>query len=135
MSSYDLSISNKLVRDKIPEMRRRDGWDVVEQVPDVDELPKIFESKLREEFFEFKNAKTRTERFEEIADLLAVIDQIKFRKLNVDQALLRVCEHMVSNWTFIFGEKINEIRVAKAVAKGEFEGLHYIVSETRAVTT
>lgn len=131
---YDLSISNKLVRDKIPEIRRREGWVVVEKVLASYEHSGVFEAKLREELLEFRKAESRKNEMEEVIDMWAVIEGIKFWKLNIDQNLFQECEEILENWMKFFENELKDLRSKKAVAKGEFEGLHYIVSETRTIT-
>lgn len=89
---------HKLVRDKIPEVIRRDGGSVsAHKAMDFEYWPKLKE-KLLEEVGEFN----RDETPEELADILEVLDAImKYKNFSADQ--------------------IRRIKEEKAEVRGRFE--------------
>ena len=66
-------IYNKLVRDKIPEIIENDGEKPILRVLNDNEYKKELEKKLKEEYEEFLIAEKKSERLEELADMLEVI--------------------------------------------------------------
>ena len=66
-------IYNKLVRDKIPEIIENDGEKPIVRVLNDNEYKKELEKKLKEEYEEFLIAEKKSERLEELADMLEVI--------------------------------------------------------------
>lgn len=66
-------IYNKLVRDKIPEIIENDGEKPIVRVLNDNEYKKELEKKLKEEYAEFLIAEKKSERLEELADMLEVI--------------------------------------------------------------
>ena len=66
-------IYNKLVRDKIPEIIENDGEKPIVRVLNDNEYKKKLEKKLKEEYEEFLIAEKKSERLEELADMLEVI--------------------------------------------------------------
>jgi len=66
----------KLVRDRIPELIREDGKDPDTYVADEKEYAALLREKLKEEVAEF----LESERVEELADILEVIDALLVHK-------------------------------------------------------
>ena len=66
-------IYNKLVRDKIPEIIENDGEKPIVRVLNDNEYKKELEKKLKEEYEEFLIAEKKSERLEELADMLELI--------------------------------------------------------------
>lgn len=67
---------NKLVRDKIPEIIRNDDETPITRELSDNEFKTELERKLLEEYNEVLIAKNRSDRLEEIADMLEVISSL-----------------------------------------------------------
>ena len=90
-------VYNKAIRDKIPEIIKKSGFDCnVQKLPD-DEFLKKLEEKLLEEVSEYVESKS----FEELADILEVVFQI-------------------AKLSGISKEKLEEIRIKKNNERGGF---------------
>lgn len=70
-------VHNKLVRDYIPRIIRKDNKKCKTRVLEEDEYKKALFDKLSEEVAEVKNASTRLELAKELADVLEVIEAIE----------------------------------------------------------
>lgn len=66
-------VYNKLVRDKIPEIIRRDKKHPVIEILDDNAYELELKKKLMEEINEYNDAKTKEEAVEELADVMEVI--------------------------------------------------------------
>lgn len=69
-------VFNKLVRDKIPDIIKNDGYNVVMRTLSDEEYRVELYNKLNEECQEVLNSKTSQETIEELADVLEVINCI-----------------------------------------------------------
>lgn len=69
-------IYNKLVRDNIPNIIANDNEEVFTSVLTIEEYQEALLNKLQEETNEVKNARTKKEILEELADVLEVLDAI-----------------------------------------------------------
>lgn len=98
-------VCSKLVRDKIPEIIRRDGKECTITMLDDDEFLKELNKKLAEEVNEY----TETESIEEIADILEVINGILKAK-------------------GVSFEEVNKIRLEKKWKRGGFDEKIKLVS-------
>ena len=67
---------SKLVRDRIPEIIKRNGENPQTHIALILEYEHLLNRKLLEEVSEFNNSKNRAEMIEELADVLEVIDAI-----------------------------------------------------------
>lgn len=67
---------SKLVRDRIPEIIRRDGIEPKIRTLENSEYKDELFKKIFEEIEEFKNAKKMKEKIEEMADILEVLNAI-----------------------------------------------------------
>lgn len=99
----------KLVRDKIPDIIKKNDIVVNEKKLSESEFLEALKDKLLEEALEFKNAKSADGLKEELADSLEVIYSI-LKHLKIDF------------------EDIEKIRYAKNVEKGSFEKRIYVSS-------
>jgi predicted house-cleaning noncanonical NTP pyrophosphatase (MazG superfamily) len=80
---------NKLIRDKIPEIIESNGSKYeVREIEDVEEYQQQLLKKVREEAAGVSRSRDREHFFEELADLIVVIDALK-AAYNVDEAELR----------------------------------------------
>lgn len=64
---------NKLVRDRIPEIIKRDGKTAVTRILSEDEYLKEIKHKLHEEIAEYEEAAEADGQLEELADLLELV--------------------------------------------------------------
>ena len=69
-------IYNKLVRDKIPEIIKEDGYTPVTRILDDEEYKQELEKKLYEEYQEVLATKNSEERIEELSDMLEIISSL-----------------------------------------------------------
>lgn len=69
-------IYNKLVRDNIPEIIKKDNGVPVTRILSDDEYKSELEKKLYEEYNEVLNAHESNERIEELADMLEIISSL-----------------------------------------------------------
>jgi predicted house-cleaning noncanonical NTP pyrophosphatase (MazG superfamily) len=69
-------IYNKLVRDNIPEIIKKDNSVPVTRILSDEEYKLELEKKLYEEYNEVLNAKQPDERIEELADMLEIISSL-----------------------------------------------------------
>lgn len=63
----------KLVRDKIPEIIRKNGEEPIVRILDDNEYKRELEKKLQEECLEVVSATISSERMEELADVVEVV--------------------------------------------------------------
>lgn len=97
-----MSVYNKLVRDRIPEIIKKSGQTAVTKTLSIGEYIKELRKKSEEELKEYMNAKTDAEALEELADLLEIIHALaKVHGATIDQ--------------------VEEIRHKKAEQRGGFE--------------
>ncbi|WP_349410105.1 nucleoside triphosphate pyrophosphohydrolase [Pseudalkalibacillus sp. SCS-8] len=68
-----MRVYNKLVRDRIPEIIAKSGDEYRAEILSDDVYKTMLEVKAAEELEEYRQANTRTERIEELADVLEVI--------------------------------------------------------------
>jgi len=74
-----MKVYNKLVRDKIPEIIKKDGKVPIVKIADDEEFELKLIEKLKEEIEEYEKDKNP----EELADILEIIDSvIKLNKIN-----------------------------------------------------
>ena len=73
---------NKLVRDNIPDIIKKDGKKIRFRMLHDQEMPKKLDKKLKEEYDEYKEAFTNDEKIEELVDMVEVIYAIS-RSLGV----------------------------------------------------
>lgn len=69
-------VYNKLVRDKIPEIIKKNNGEPVIRILDDNEYKQELEKKLYEEYHEVLKTKTTEERIEELADMLEIISSL-----------------------------------------------------------
>lgn len=69
-------VYNKLVRDNIPELMIKDGWQPYTRVLNDSEYKQELELKLNEEYQEVLKTTTSDERIEELADMLEIISAL-----------------------------------------------------------
>lgn len=69
-------IYNKLVRDNIPEIIRKNGGEPYTRILSDEEYKKELEKKLYEEYNEVLNTSSKEERIEELADMLEIISAL-----------------------------------------------------------
>jgi predicted house-cleaning noncanonical NTP pyrophosphatase (MazG superfamily) len=80
---------NKMIRDKIPEIIESNGSKYeVREIEDVEEYQQQLLKKVREEAAGVSRSRDREHFFEELADLIVVIDALK-AAYNVDEGELR----------------------------------------------
>ena len=78
----------KLVRDRIPEIIREDGWEPEVSILAEDELPAALCNKLLEEVSEFMSAPLHSsECLSELADILEVVNQLGWHLTGSTDAL------------------------------------------------
>jgi predicted house-cleaning noncanonical NTP pyrophosphatase (MazG superfamily) len=97
-----VKIYNKLVRDKIPKVIKKEGKTSKTRILNEDEYNKELFKKLIEEAVELSQARNDQEIIEELADIYEVIETILFNK-NIDI------------------REIQKQRIKKNIAKGTFE--------------
>lgn len=79
---------NKLVRDKIPEIIKENGEVPITRILTDEEYSIELIRKLKEEYEEVVNSKTRKELLEELADMVEVISAISLNNnSNLDEVL------------------------------------------------
>ena len=78
-----MKIYNKLVRDKIPKVIKKEGKTSKTRILNEDEYNKELFKKLIEEAVELSQARNDQEIIEELADIYEVIETILFNK-NID---------------------------------------------------
>ncbi len=71
-----MEIYNKLVRDKIPDIIEKSGSQAITRILNQEEYKTQLEKKLFEEYNEVLLATEVTDRIEELADMLEVIDAL-----------------------------------------------------------
>lgn len=76
----EFKIYNKLVRDNIPEIIKKEGKKCKYHIANSEEHIKLLKDKLQEEVNELLKAKTREEVLEEVADVIEVIEEIAHQK-------------------------------------------------------
>ena len=81
-----MTIHNKLVRDRIPEIIEEDGRVPVTRVLDPDEYKRCLEEKLDEEVGEFNESKD----VEELADILEVVFSLSVAQGTSESNLLDI---------------------------------------------
>jgi predicted house-cleaning noncanonical NTP pyrophosphatase (MazG superfamily) len=102
-------VYNKAIRDKIPEIIKKSGFDCnVKKISD-DEFLKKLEEKLLEEVSEYVESKS----FEELADILEVVFQI-------------------AKLSGISKEKLEEIRIKKNEERGGFDQNLFLIDTTKS---
>ena len=69
-------VYNKLVRDNIPEIIKKDNSEPITRILSDEDYKKELERKLLEEYNEVLNTKTPEERIEELADMLEVMQSL-----------------------------------------------------------
>jgi len=69
-------ICNKLVRDRIPEIIKKEGGSPITKILDDNEYKKLLRLKLLEEAGEVNAAKTARDLEKELSDVLEVVDAI-----------------------------------------------------------
>ena len=132
-AKIDRPIFYKLVRDGIPNIRKVDGWIVEVMFPSTTILKQHYLGiKLAEELNEVLSAKAKTEELEELADLWAVYDAINQRKIKINKILYNKVKDILERNLAFRRSEIEKVRQKKKEAKGEFDNLVVIVSETRA---
>ena len=76
-----------MVRDKIPEIIKSNGWEPITRVLTDDEYKIELEKKLNEEYQEVLNA-TGRDRIEELADMLGIIKYLaKLENVTLDDVM------------------------------------------------
>jgi len=68
-------VYNKLVRDKIPEIIKKNGEPIIRTLDD-NEFKQELEKKLYEEYLEVLEATTTEEKIEELADMLEIVSAL-----------------------------------------------------------
>lgn len=103
-----MPIYNKLVRDKIPEIIKRDGKKTTKKILPESEYLIAVNTKMQEELNEYLSAKTNEEAVEELADLLELI-------------------HAASKALDADIEEVEKVRKAKALKRGGFEDRIFLI--------
>jgi predicted house-cleaning noncanonical NTP pyrophosphatase (MazG superfamily) len=93
----------KLVRDRIPEIARRNGQDPIVHTADRDEYRRLLWAKLGEETQEFLTAEDQSESVGELADVLEVV-------------------HALAAELGVPLDELERIRAVKARERGGFAG-------------
>lgn len=101
-------VYNKLVRDKIPEIIKKDQKECVTKILDMESYITELKKKFVEEMEEYQTATTEKEALEELADILEIL-----------QSLAKI--HGASF------EKIEQIRKEKAIERGGFSERVFLV--------
>lgn len=101
-------IYNKLVRDKIPEIIKKDNKQCVTEILNDEKYTIELKKKFIEEMDEYQSAKTDDEALEELADILEII-----------QSLAKVHGSTIN--------KVEAIRKEKAKKRGGFEDKIFLV--------
>ncbi|TAL34804.1 MAG: phosphoribosyl-ATP pyrophosphohydrolase [Alphaproteobacteria bacterium] len=83
--------TNKLIRDKIPDIIRADGRDPVITVLTGDRLIEALQAKMIEEYNEYLEADTPHEKLIELADMLEAIFCIAHEMGTHEHDLLQMC--------------------------------------------
>ncbi len=134
MKPYNTPLKGILVRDKVPDLRRQQGWiSTVRNLASEGtslEKSKALEAKLREEIREFKDAKER-HRDEEMVDIWEVLCAIEKHNISVGTIYAKAKE-MLYFYRQDRQSLLNRLRERKLEEKGGFEHLAYIVEEHRA---
>jgi len=97
-----MKVYNKLIRDRIPEIIKKDGNTADIIILSEESFNQAIKQKLIEEATEVANAQTRDEILGELADLQEVMDTIK-QMYNINTL------------------EVNTIQAIKALQKGKFE--------------
>lgn len=84
---------------------------------------------MGEELDEFRNAKTRTEEIEEMADLYTVREMIARHDSKAYPPYLEMIDEIISRFMYYFEEEVMQVYVKKARNKGMFETLTMITEE------
>jgi len=103
MASY-----NKAIRDKIPEIIKKSGYDYNVKKLSDDEFLSELEKKLGEEFQEYQKSKS----VEELADILEVISRI-------------------SELKGMSKEQLEELRLKKINERGQFKENLFLIDTTK----
>lgn len=104
-----MKVYNKLIRDRIPEIIKKDGNTADIIILSKEEFKQAIKEKLIEEATEVLNAHNRDEVLNELADLQEVMDTIK-EMYNINTL------------------EINTIQAVKALHRGKFEKRLYLKS-------
>ena len=103
-----MAIYNKLVRDRIPEIIEGTGKKFSTRIRSNDEYITELKNKSFEELHEYRDAETREEALEELADLMEIVHAIA-----------------KSHGTTL--EEVEEIRRRKAEKRGAFEEKIFLI--------
>jgi predicted house-cleaning noncanonical NTP pyrophosphatase (MazG superfamily) len=130
--NHDEPIANKLVRDGMVAIRTDAGWkcEVLQLTHQID-IDFYFTLKAEEEIGEFLSAPNREKEIEETADLVALHDAIIKHEAHISRPLWTELQDIVTRHMEFFADRINAVRIAKKLDKGEFDQLIVIRSETR----
>lgn len=107
--NYSMKIYNKLIRDRIPEIIKKDGNTADIIILSDDEFKQAVKEKLIEEATEVLKADNRDDVLNELADLQEVMDTIK-QIYNINTL------------------EVNTIQAVKALQRGKFEKKLYLKS-------
>ncbi|GAA0447404.1 nucleoside triphosphate pyrophosphohydrolase [Lentibacillus halophilus] len=99
---------NKLVRDRIPEIIKRDGKQATTDILDSNHYIAELKSKLHEEVAEYQDASTDADSLEELADILEIM-------------------HALSKTHGASIENVEAIRQEKARKRGGFDDKIYLI--------
>ncbi len=103
-----MTIYNKLVRDRIPEILDKKGLISTTRILEADEYMKALHAKLEEEAGEFLNAEPGMAAVEELADLLEVA-------------------YALAEANGVSAVELERIRAEKAKMRGAFEKRIYLI--------
>ncbi|CAM4410842.1 nucleoside triphosphate pyrophosphohydrolase [Paenibacillus alkaliterrae] len=103
-----MSIYNKLVRDRIPEIITKQGLNMTTRILEADEYLTELRTKLQEETSEFLAAELSNEAIEELADMLEVI-------------------HALADAHGASVQELERIRAEKADKRGGFKERVYLI--------
>ena len=107
-----VKIYNKLVRDNIPEIIKKNGGTTYNRTLNDDDYKKELEKKLYEEYNEVLNTSTSEERVEELADMLEIISALaKLENKSLDDVIKTADVKAIKRGKFdkkIYLEKVEE---------------------------
>ena len=86
-----MSLKAKLVRDKIPEIIRKDGREPVVTILGGEKLTQALNAKFLEEYDEYLSASNDAERLVELADVLEVVISTAKHLGMSEEELLKLC--------------------------------------------